>query len=640
VPTNDATHAEIEGRDEGFEALFRFSPLAIIISSDDGHVVDVNQATVRLLGFEREEMLGRTSAGLGLYDAEVRARNFETLRTQGYLRDVELKIKVKSGDVHHVITCVERIEMSGKLRYVTTFLDITPRRQMEDQLRSAEERFRLLVQSVKDYAIYMLDPEGLVQTWNAGAAKIKGYADAEILGRSFSVFFTSEDRERDKPGSLLKAAASSGQTEDVGWRIRKDGSRFWANVILTAIRDANGQLRGFAKVTRDLTEREAAQARLVLADRMSSVGTLAAGVAHEINNPLAYVAANLDMIAEELRGLAGGLPSARLKELEEMTNEAREGAERVRKIVRGLKTFSRAEEERRVTLDVRQVLDLSINMAFNEIRHRARLVKDYGETPLIEADEARLGQVFINLLVNAAQAMAEGHVEQNEIRIVTQTNHAGHVVVQVRDTGRGIPQETLARIFDPFFTTKPIGEGTGLGLSICHNIVTALGGEITAESQIGKGTVFQVVIPPARLEPQPGQEVKRAQSMGPTPAVRWGRVLVVDDDAMVGKVLRRILGTDHDVTVVPDGKDALDLLISGKSFDVIICDLMMPSMTGMELHEELSRASPEIVDRMVFVTGGAFTPAARAFLDTVPNQRFEKPFAPQNLRALVRGFVR
>jgi CheY-like chemotaxis protein len=278
-------------------------------------------------------------------------------------------------------------------------------------------------------------------------------------------------------------------------------------------------------------------------------------------------------------------------------------------------------------------------MAFHEIKHRARVVKDFGEIPPVAADEARLGQVFINLFVNAAQSIPEGQVDKNEIRIITKTDASGRAVVEVRDTGRGIPADILSHIFDPFFTTKVIGEGTGLGLSICHNIVTDLGGEIVAESETGKGTTFRVVLPSASLESEP-REPKKEVVASPPPAGRRGQVLVVDDNPMIGRTLRRVLADEHDVTVLTDGQQALDLLLGGKWFDVILCDLMMPNVTGMDLYAELSCALPQIVDRIVFITGGAFTPAGRGFLDSVPNQRLEKPFAPQSLRALVRGLVR
>ena len=246
----------------------------------------------------------------------------------------------------------------------------------------------------------------------------------------------------------------------------------------------------------------------MLSDRLASVGTLAAGIAHEINNPLACVVANLELMAEELRALAIGHPASRWQDLEQMTREARDGAERVKHIVLGLRAFSRVDTDNRVVLDVRKVLDLAIELTGSELRHRARLVKDYQELPPIEADEGRLGQVFVNLLVNATQALPEGQADRHEIRVATTTAPDGRALIEIQDSGPGIPGELLSRIFDPFFTTKPIGVGTGLGLSICHSLVTALAGEITVASTPGAGATFRVYLPAAR----PPQTVTRNPS--------------------------------------------------------------------------------------------------------------------------------
>jgi CheY-like chemotaxis protein len=273
-------------------------------------------------------------------------------------------------------------------------------------------------------------------------------------------------------------------------------------------------------------------------------------------------------------------------------------------------------------------------MVWNEIRHRARLVKDYGQTPTIDANESRLGQVFLNLLVNAAQAIPEGNAERNEIRIVTRAKD-GWVVIDISDTGAGIPPERLARIFEPFFTTKPVGEGTGLGLSICHGIVGSLGGEITVSSRIGEGTTFQVTLPVGRLEEREQADVQTR----PIRASRRARILVVDDEAMMVKALTRTLRSHHDVTGVTAAREAARLIEAGERYDLILCDLMMPQITGMDLHTQLLRAAPEMAAKMIFLTGGAFTVRARTFLDNVPNQRLEKPFDPMGLLALIRDLV-
>jgi signal transduction histidine kinase len=386
-------------------------------------------------------------------------------------------------------------------------------------------------------------------------------------------------------------------------------------------------------------ERRRMQQQLLIADRMASVGTLAAGVAHEINNPLAAVVANLELMAKDISGLCEALQiTEQFHEVVDELRDAREGAERLRHIVRDLKIFSRStDEERRGPVSVKRVLESSLRMAWNEIRHRARLVKDYGDVPPVEANDARLGQVFLNLIVNAAQAIPEGNTDQNLIRVSTKMDPAsGRVVVEIRDSGAGIPPENLARIFDAFFTTKPVGVGTGLGLPICHRIVTGLGGEIQVESQVGKGTVFRVLLVPTSFD----AETTAVPVTVVAPAARRGKVLVVDDEPMIIKALERLLADEHEVTLASTAGEARERILSGARYDVIICDLMMPQMTGMDLHAECLRVAPEQAARMVFLTGGAFTPGARAFLDGVPNQRIEKPFDTQHLRSIVNDRVR
>jgi signal transduction histidine kinase len=398
-------------------------------------------------------------------------------------------------------------------------------------------------------------------------------------------------------------------------------------------------------------ERVKLQEQLLISDRMASVGTLAAGVAHEINNPLAALMANLEFAAQEVssleheltahagNGLQPVLPTAtvtgHLAEIAEPLRDARESAERMRQIVRDLKVFSRPDEEKKGPVDIRRVVESSLRMAWNEIRHRAQLRKDYGEVPPVQGNEARLGQVFLNLIVNAAQALPEGRADKNEIRVVTRSDGRGQVMVEVHDTGCGIPPTILPRIFDPFFTTKDVGVGTGLGLAICHRIVTGLGGSISVESEVGKGTTFRTILPAAAEEPAPAVDAP-----APNTAGRRGRVLVIDDEPTLGLSIRRLLVREHDVSVITSAREGIERIRSGERFDVILCDLMMPEVSGIELHAQLVQLAPQQAERIVFMTGGAFTPRARTFLDHARNPRLEKPFDINNLRAIVESLLR
>jgi signal transduction histidine kinase len=424
---------------------------------------------------------------------------------------------------------------------------------------------------------------------------------------------------------------------------RRDGAEVVVSMTSTPIVGRDAERVGSIAVIRDVTERRKLQSQLMVSDRMASVGTMAAGVAHEINNPLAAVLANLDYIAESLVRLTsaerGPISYAARdtwirEEIKPSLDDAREAAERVRFIVRDLKMFSRSpSEERTGPVNVKAIMESSLRMAWNEVRHRARLVKNYAVIPDVDANEARLGQVFLNLIVNAAQAMPEGRAEENEIQVSTRLD-GERVIIEVRDTGAGIPAENRTRIFDAFFTTKGVGEGSGLGLAICYRIVKDIGGDLTVESEMGVGTVFRVFLPVAKAE--------AIEDIAPPPvssAARRGRILLVDDEEMVIRVLTRILSRGNEVISTLDAKNALALCERGEQFDLILCDLMMPVMTGMELYHELVRVAPEQAKRMIFVTGGAFTEKARRFLSETLMEHIEKPFNAANLRAIVNRYL-
>jgi CheY-like chemotaxis protein len=282
------------------------------------------------------------------------------------------------------------------------------------------------------------------------------------------------------------------------------------------------------------------------------------------------------------------------------------------------------------------VLDSAIRMTSNELKHRAVLVRDLGATPRVLADEGRLAQVFINLLINAAHAIPEGNTDANRITVRTRTDELGRAVVEIEDSGEGMPPEVQARAFDPFFTTKEVGEGTGLGLSICHGIVSGLGGQIAIESTRGHGSLVRVVLPPAPVTATPPPAAK------PAPALitdRRHRVLIVDDEPRVAQALKRMLTGDHELTVASCGAEAIAHVAAGERYDAIITDVMMPNMTGIELYDRLEDMAPDQAMRVIFLSGGVFTEQTQSRLETSGNPQLQKPVSSPELRACVAKMV-
>jgi signal transduction histidine kinase/CheY-like chemotaxis protein len=379
---------------------------------------------------------------------------------------------------------------------------------------------------------------------------------------------------------------------------------------------------------RDVAERE----RLTEAERVVSLGFLAGGVAHQVNNALTPMRLSLGrLVSFELSRRP--LSAERLHRIE-LLQDVREGVARIEQIIRELKAFSHTDGPSRA-VNVSALLEVAIGLAAHEIRHRARLICEYATVPPVRAKPAELRQVFLNLLVNAAQAIADGEAHVNEIRVTTRTDDRGRAVIEIKDTGTGIPSDVAMRIFDPFFTTRSGGKGLGLGLTLSRDIISALDGEITIDSVVGKGTTVLVALPPCDGETLSSAGPDELRPDHATPSERR-RILILDDDRPVAAALALELEA-HDVIVAESGREALEILRHDKDFDVILCDLMMPEISGMDVYESLRLVDPALLDRVVLMTGGAFTARAQQFLSKVGTLVLEKPFHPGQLHDLVNA---
>jgi PAS domain S-box-containing protein len=612
--------------------LFEATRQAFCATGPDGRITFVNRAACDILGLSRDALLGQRLEQLLIPPADTAciestppgARRLAHLwRTDGTTRSVTYTADPLGP------------EGTGA-GWVVHLEDVTELQRTSEALREAQRRLATLMANLPGAAYRCRnDASWTMEYMSDGCLALTGYPAGEFLGpeaRSFTSITHPEDRER--VWEAVQAAIANRTSFKLIFRIRHaSGREMWVWEQGQAIVAPDGQVLALEGFITDITDRKQLEARALHSERMAAVGTLAAGVAHEVNNPLAFVQSNVDHVARVVA--AGGPGDSERGEVLAALREAREGTERIRSIVRDLNSFSRAEDPRMKWLDLEDVLTSASSLAANEVRHRARLEREPGGAPPVYASEGRLVQVFVNLIVNAAHALPEGEADRHEIRLRTGTGEDGTAWAEVRDTGCGIPPELLPRLFEPFFTTKPAGRGTGLGLSICHTIVTGLGGRIEVESTPGRGSTFRVVLPAARGMPEaPPPEPEKPR---PEPAVKRGRVLVIDDEELVGTALRRLLGRVHDVRVSTRADTALEWLLAGEQYDLILCDVMMPHLSGMDFHAALGERLPSAQERVVFLSGGAFSPAAREFLARIPTGRkLDKPFDPAVLMELLR----
>jgi len=515
---------------------------------------------------------------------------------------------------------------SGEIQGASLFIrNVTERRRAEEALRRSQRDFRRVIESAPDGMV--VEDEGRLIYANASFVRMMGSSVESLRGRRLEALVHPEDR-----GLLASRGSTPAGSDGARARhlrlVREDGRIIdgeWLDGDDVELEGEAGRLLAI----RDVTERRRAQSQLMMADRLASVGTLAAGVAHEINNPLSYLVANLQFLSEKLRSNPWDGQLEEFSEVATAMAEARQGAERVRQIVGDLHEFS-TDGALSGAADLRLVAERALQMTANEVRHRAQIEFDVPELPNVALDRARLGHVLVSLIINAAQAMDGARPEGNLLRLRAR-QQGSSILLEVQDTGLGIASDALPRVFDPFFSTREVGFGTGLGLSISRTILMSVGGSVEVESELGVGTTVRLSFPVASGKPRPDRVSSSPPRLHRADAV--ARILVIDDEVLVGRSLRRAL-LPHQVTLVTDGREAIARMRRAR-FDLIFCDLMMPDLTGMDVYEEIARTDPAIVPKIVFMTGGAFTRRARDFVQAVQNPILGKPFDLKALRALV-----
>jgi signal transduction histidine kinase len=379
-------------------------------------------------------------------------------------------------------------------------------------------------------------------------------------------------------------------------------------------------------------ERDRLESRMREAERLRSLGALAAGIAHQVNNPLAFILGSLELAqqqASELGARLSGPEAFSMVGLHQVLTRAQRGAERIASIVRGIAMFATADTEEVLAIDLNEVVESSIQVASNELRHSARLERDYASVPSVRGNPAKLGQVFLDLLLNAVRAIGDGSQREHVIRVSTSSGPGRTAVVTISDTGRGLTSAMKARIFDPFFSTKSAGSAMGFGLFASREIIESMGGTITVESDPYEGSVYRVALPS-------GGASVRSRSSGASSSRRRPAVLVIDDEPMMCDLTTALLSDDYEVASFTDARAALASILGG-SFDVILCDLMMPGLSGMDLYERIGQERPELAQRVVFMTGGAFTERARAFLAKTRRPQVRKPFRREELTDVIES---
>jgi len=541
----------------------------------------------------------------------------------------EQQSALEAGTAVYNTTALPLASHAGVARFFFVSEDITRRTSLEQLLRAGEAKYRAVFSGAREaIALFNLETLRCVEA-NEAFLALYGWPRAELLDVTLHQLGDAAQAEQIARDVLARGTVRVHSAMNR----RRDGSTFPAEC------DAHlmqlGERRVLCFFAHDLSAQRQLQEKLLLADRFAAVGTLAAGVAHEVNNPLAYLLANLAFVVERLPELqsAGPALGAALDEMTPALREAITGAQRVKEIVADLKTFSRPELPGGTPVELEPLLDAVLRLLENELKRRAALVREVAPLPRVIGNEARLAQVFLHLLNNALEALPDEDARSNRIR-VSAFERGREVVVEVADNGAGIPPEQQRRVFDPFFTTRAVGDGMGLGLSVCHGIVTAMGGRIELSSQPGEGTTVRVTLPRADQE-----KVRPPSDPNRMAMIALPRLLVIDDEPLLSGAIRRMLLGEAEVVSCTTIDEAFVMLARGDKFDAILCDLMLPGRGGAEFHAELSVTAPQLAARLGFVTGGAVTEEAQAFVRKHADRVLDKPFSRNALRAMVKSLI-
>ena len=640
---------ELEVARERYFDLYDLAPVGYVTIGEKGLVLEANLTATGLLDVPRGALVKQPwTRFVHSEDQDIYFIFRRQLLLSGGPHGCELRLVKGNGELFWA-QLEARVSSNddGTRASRVTISDTSERKQVQEALKASEARQRALFET-SPVALMTLAPPSWKFTSGNGAARamfgVRG--EAELMSRT--PWDYSPERQPDgrlsaeKGAAMIELAMQAGSHSFEWTCLRLPAAEFRATIDLSRLESSGSPL--LQASVRDDSEVQKQQANLAQKERLASMGLLAASVGHEINNPLAYLLSNVESLVESLPKVslaaercrsalgetafaailgddAAPEPAA-LQVAAEQAREALDGARRIARISNVLSAFSRVDADALGFVDVGAALEGAITMAFNEIRFRTKLVRNIEVLPVVWASEGKLSQVFLNLLINAAHAMDKIDAEGNCITVGAWADN-GDLFVEVKDTGPGISPENVTRIFEPFFSTKGIGKGSGLGLSICRNIVSEFGGDIRVESKVGEGASFIVRLPVPSDAPEVRRVVPHSEAAR-VPTLR-GRVLVVDDEAALRAVMARLL-VEHEVVTASSGNEAKSILENDQNFDIIVCDLMMPVVSGMDVHQWLVEHNPDLAKRMVFVTGGAFGPVAAEYLDAAGNTKIDKPF--------------